>query len=334
MKNKHFKLDKVEKLPNSEAQITGEITLPFLVECRKEAVKLVGKNADISGFRSGHIPEDVLAKHYGEMRILEEAAELALGREYAGIMKEADISPISRPEISITKMAPGVPLEFKIKVAVEPEFKLPDYKKAAAEAGKRSDPEEVSDKEIEDTLAEIEKRGIKPDLKKGEDLKEKVKESILEQKKLQAQEKRRLAILDNLVGKTEIALPKALVEAELEKMLAQFRGDVERMGMQPASTRGGEPTRGGWPDYLKQAKKTEEEVKKEWQEQAEKRVKAELILAKIAVEEKIEPSPEEVEAEVKHLLSHYPDADALRAKIYIYSQLRNKKVFEYLENLG
>jgi FKBP-type peptidyl-prolyl cis-trans isomerase (trigger factor) len=328
MQNKHFTLSKVEKLPESEVQITGEITLSFLVELRKEALKHLGKHVEISGFRCGHIPEDILVKHVGEMRVLEEAAELALGREYAHIVEEAQVSPIGRPEVSIVKLALGVPLEFKIKVAVEPEFKLPDYRKLAAEVGKRSDLEnsersdlgEVSDKEIEDTMAELDKRGIKPELKEGENLKEKVKESLIAQKNIKNQEKKRLTIIENLVKNTEIPVPQILIDTELNKMLAQFQGDVEGMGLK-------------WADYLEQVKKKEEEIRDEWREQALSRVKAEIIISKIAVEEKIEPLESELEHEVSHLLSHYPDADPLRARIYIYSQLRNQKVLEFLETV-
>lgn len=322
MQNKNFTVTKVDKLPDAEVQITGGITLPFLVECRKDAIKHLGKHVEIAGFRSGHIPEDRLVKHVGEMRVLEEAAELALGREYPHIVEEAKISPIGRPDINIVKLAPGIPLEFKIKVAVEPEFKLPDYKKLAKEAVSevKEAKVEVTDKEVDDTLAELEKKGIKPELKEGEDLKEKVKESISAQKSIQNQEKKRLAIIERLVKETEAEVPKVLIEAELAKMLAQFQGDVERMGMK-------------WPDYLAQAKKTEDQIKGEWKDQALSRVKAEMVISKISAEEKIEPTESELEHEVAHLLEHYPDADPMRARIYIYTQLRNQKVLDFLENI-
>lgn len=63
------------------------------------------------------------------MRILEETAEVALGKEYTNIVKESKLHPIARPQITVTKLAPGVPLEFKVQVVLEPEFDLPDYEK-------------------------------------------------------------------------------------------------------------------------------------------------------------------------------------------------------------
>lgn len=129
----HFKLAKVEKLPDWEAEITGEITLEFLNECKKDALKHLNEHVELPGFRKGNIPEDILTKHVGVMGVLEEAAEIALGREYSHIIEESKLRPLTRPRISVTKLAPNIPLEFKINVVLEPEFELPDYKKIAGE---------------------------------------------------------------------------------------------------------------------------------------------------------------------------------------------------------
>jgi len=331
MSNKNFKVTKTERLPNSEALVTGEISLPFLVELRPKAIKHLGEHAQIAGFRPGKIPEEVLVKNLGEMRVVEETAEIALAQEFNNILKEAKLTSIGRPEVSITKLAPGIPLEFRLKVYLEPEFKLPDYKKVAKgvkksdfENSKKSD-FQVSDKEVADVVKELEERKIKADLKEGEKLEDKVKESLLKEKEHKAIEKRRLKILEELVKGTKIELPKILIDAELEKMLAQFRGDVEQALRQSSGQAGNV-----WADYLKQAKKTEEEIKTEWRDKAEERVKAELIIFKIAEVEKIEPTKEEVEHEATHLLQHYPDADAVRVRLYVYNALRNQKVIEFL----
>ena len=130
---KHFKIGKVEKLPDWEAEVVGEISLEFLSECRKEALKHLQSHANLPGFRKGQVPEDILIKTFGEMHILEETAEVALGKEYGNIVEESKLRPIARPQISVTKLAPGIPLEFKVRLVLEPEFELPDYKKLASE---------------------------------------------------------------------------------------------------------------------------------------------------------------------------------------------------------
>jgi FKBP-type peptidyl-prolyl cis-trans isomerase (trigger factor) len=316
-----FKIQEVSELPGSEALITGEISLPFLVAHRAEALKNLNDAVSLPGFRAGKVPEDVLVKKVGEMKVIEESAEIALARIYADVIKESGINALGRPEVSITKMAPGVALEFKIKVAVEPKFSLPDYKAVAKKVFSEKEVEQkVEDIEITNLIEEIDKRGIRPELKEGEKLEEKIRENLLKDKQERALEGRRLKVMGELVEKTKIDPPKLLVEAELSKMLSQFREDIERMGVR-------------WPDYLEKIDKTEEAVREEWRTQALSRLKAELIISKIAEEEKIEPKKEELEHEAGHILSHYPDADPTRVRIYAFTQLRNKAVFDFLESL-
>jgi FKBP-type peptidyl-prolyl cis-trans isomerase (trigger factor) len=319
-----FKILKVEKLPDSQVAVTGELSLELLKASRTEALKEINNRSNLSGFRPGHIPEDTLVKTVGELKVLEEVAEVALGREYGNIIKAAQekekITPIGRPTVAITKLAPGIPLEFKITLTLEPAFELPDYKKVATEIELDKIPD-ATDKEIDDVLEEITKRDWKPELKEGEDLREKVKENIKLEKAFRNKEKHRLQIVEWLVKATEISIPPLLADAELEKMVGQFKDDVSRHGLK-------------WEDYLKNIKKSEEEIREEWRDKARDRAKAELIVAKIAEAEKLEPKVEELESESKHLLEHYPDADPLRLRIHVYQMLQNQKVLEFLEGLN
>jgi FKBP-type peptidyl-prolyl cis-trans isomerase (trigger factor) len=88
-------------------------------------------------------------------------AELALSEHYPKILEENKIDAISRPEISITKLARKNPLGFKIKTAVIPEMKLPDYKQIAKKVVSGIKNEEkntdVTEKEVEDTIMDIRK---------------------------------------------------------------------------------------------------------------------------------------------------------------------------------
>ena len=318
MDHKHWKITKVETLPQSEAEITGEITLSFLDLCRKEAIDTLGKTASLPGFRKGHVPEEMLVKQIGEMAILEESAEVALGKEYAHIIEGAKLSVIGRPSVSITKLAPGVPLEFKIRVALEPKFDLPNYQKIAKDIAEEPEDNKEIDKEVAGIVKELKERKIEPKLEEGKTLEEMIKENLLKEKEHRTKEKRRIKIIEKLIAETKMEVPNVLIESELSKMISQFTEDVTRSGMK-------------WGDYLKKVKKSEEDLRKEWREKALERAKAELVTTRIAEVEKIEPKTEEVEHETKHLLEHYPDADPLRARIYIYTQLRNQKVLEFLE---
>ena len=122
---------KIKKLPKSEIEIEGELENELFENYFAKALKTLGENLKLDGFRKGKIPENVLLSNIPEISILEKMAEMALSEHYPKIIEGEKIDAIGRPEISITKVGVGSPLEFKVKTALLPEVKLADYKKIA-----------------------------------------------------------------------------------------------------------------------------------------------------------------------------------------------------------
>src|SRR3989344_4883710 len=151
----------VIKLPKSEVEIEGELSSELFEHYSAQALKRLGENLKLDGFRKGKIPENVLLSHIPEISILEEMANLALGEHYPKIIENEKIDAIGRPEISITKLARKNPLGFKIKTAVLPEIDLPDYKDIAKKIiSNITDAEKniiVSDQDLENTIMDIRK---------------------------------------------------------------------------------------------------------------------------------------------------------------------------------
>lgn len=145
----------ITKEDGSQVKITGEIPFVELQKERGKAIAYLGKNVEIDGFRKGHVPENVLEKHIGEMAILTEMSERALSRVYPEILKEHKIEAIGHPQIQITKIAQDNPLGFTITVAVMPEISLPDYKKIASALNKDKTSAEVTDEEVENQIKYI-----------------------------------------------------------------------------------------------------------------------------------------------------------------------------------
>jgi len=342
----------IKKLDNAEVEISGEISADVFEQSRKQTVKNLSKDLSLPGFRKGHVPEDVAMKHVGEASVLNAMAERTLQKAYPALLNENKIDAIGQPEITITKIAAGNPLGFKIKVATMPEITLPDYKSIAKKVFSKKDEVSVEEKEVEETIAEIRKRhvamkkaqagaGAEKDSKDEEelpelndafvktlgdfkdvaDLKAKIKENILKEKQGRAKDKKRMETIEQIIAGGKMELPNILIEGELDRMTAQFRGNVEQSG-------------GTLEDYLKYTKKTIEELRKEWRSDAIKRAKTQLILNKIALEEKVSAPKEKVEKEVEQLMKHYPDADPMRSRGYVEMILTNDAVFVFLEKQG
>jgi len=89
--------------------------------------------------------------------------------------------------------------------------------------------------------------------------------------------------------------------------------------------------------YLTHIKKKEEELRNEWQSDAEKRVRSAMVLREIAKNESIEPTEDELNAWAYQYLAQTEESekknlDLERVKDYAYGVIRNKKVLEFLEN--
>ncbi len=333
-----------------------EVSLPatFLGFARKKAIGVFCDSIEIPGFRKGHTPENIIVEKVGEGKILEEATDLLLKEHYLKIIEQEKLDIIGQPKISITKLALGNPVEFKAVFAVMPDFELPDYRKISKEITTKPASAEATagEEEINDVLLQIRKNKahfdyhknnpedkghdhaeIKDDdlpelndefakeagnFKNLDELKEKVKQNIIEEKKIRNIEKKRAGIMEELVKNTEIELPEILVESEIQKSLAQMKDDIVRMG-------------GKFEDYLTQAKKTEENIKKDLRESSEKKAKIQLIFNKIAETEKLEPNKEILENEIKEVMKHYPNASETNARIYVATILLNSEVLKILE---
>ena len=145
----------ISKQENSEIEITGELSVEAHEAERKSALKAISETVSVDGFRKGHIPEKILLEKFGEPALLEEMAERALKKAYPDIIKKHEISAIGKPSITITKIAKGTPLGFKIKTAVMPEIILSDYKKIAKEKSTGKEDISVTDDEVQNVITEI-----------------------------------------------------------------------------------------------------------------------------------------------------------------------------------
>lgn len=326
----------------SEVEIISAVPAHEFAEHIKETLQGFAKEVTIPGFRKGSAPEKLVREKIGTTALLNEAAESAIAHAYGHILDIEKIDAVGRPMVSITKIAEGNPLEFTIRTGVLPKIEKLDYVKIAkTENEKKSDSTEVTDADVEKALENI-RKGRAVAAKEGEetvlpeltdefakslgdfkdvaDLKSKIKENLAHEKEHRAKEKKRLSLIDALAGAVSVTLPRVMVENELDRMIAQMRHDIERMGL-------------SFDEYLKHLKKSEADMRKEWEKDAEKKAKLDLALEYIAKEEKIVADKTKVEAEMKHVVEQHKDIDLDRAHAYFEHAFQTQAVFDYLESV-
>lgn len=344
----------VKKLPNSRVEITVVIPHEKVSEYRAKSIAHMQDTIKIDGFRQGHIPEATIIEKVGETGILADMADLALTDSYTVIMEQSKIMPISRPEISITKLAPGNDVEYTIISDVMPTVELKNVEKIAKEKNKTDLETGITDEDIEKAILEIRQMRAHdkmheenvdhhdhnhqnidekdlPELndefvkalgkfENVEDFKVKLRENIVKEKEVHAHEKRRIEIIESIMENGTYDVPESLIDFELNKMMEQFNHDLAMNGMKIE-------------EYAGHIGKTVDEMRSDWREQAVKRVQMQLTLEKIASEEKITADQAKIDEQVAQIMEMYKEQEVSESNVvaYVTQMLTNAAVFNWLE---
>lgn len=336
-----------------EFEVRAEIPSESLAKYRDETLKEMQQGAKLDGFRPGKAPIERILEIYGEDAVLKRAVEHAIQHELPELLAAEKALIIEAPRVSIESLEKDKPIRFTARAALAPKVELSDYKKLAAKLNANKEEVSVSDDEHKEALSHLRREraridkveaGVEPakameearamkeeelpalddafvqslGIENAEKFSETVRANIKTEKEMQQREKRRAAILEGLVQDATIRYPKALLEYELDDMEARMKHDLERMGT-------------NFDAYLAQAKKTREDLRKEWNEAADKRAKVRLVLAEIARKENIEPNAERLQKEFEYAKKHVANADPEALRAHIAHALQNEATLEFLE---
>src|SRR3989344_5004893 len=301
----------VKKLPESKVEITAEISADEFNHAFVEAIREAQKNLELPGFRKGMVPEKQVIAHIGEENLLVDAAKRALNKHWDHLIKEANIEPMGRPDVSLTKIAKGNPLGFKIIVSVLEEITLPDYKAIAKETISTHLPNiEATDEEVSKIFDYIKQnnKNLPPDA---------------DEKETKERDKRRVTVLEAIAKKSSVIVPDVVVDAELEKMLEELQTSLKQMGLT-------------WEQYLSQIKKTEAELRIAWRADAQKRATFGLVLREIMKKENINPPDEIAHSKTEEMLRAMSEEERNktsreRVSDYVRGRLLHEMVFDLLE---
>lgn len=217
-------------------------------------------------------------------------------------MKEGEEKKFSltAPKDYFHKAIAGRELDFKVKIASVQEIQKPD----------------LTD-EFTKSLGQF---GSVYELERN------VSEGILEEKKNKEQQRLRIEILSGILAKSRIDLPDDMINERLNEMVINFDNDLHVKGMELSL-------------YLTHLNKTEDDLRKDWRSEAEKQIAFSLILKKIAKDNNIKPTPDELEGTTNNLIQAMisrgevsPENISLEnIKEAALAELTNEKVFEFLE---
>jgi len=417
----------LEELKNSRLKIKIEIPFSEFENYILKTKQDLKKNIQISGFRPGEAPDDLIETKVSKMTILESAAQEAIEDNYFKVISQIHYELIGEPEVKILKLALDNPFEFEVEVDILPKIEIPDYRQIAKETAKEAI--SVSEEEIKEVLnwvltsraqfenlerpaqfddfVEIEY--FSPDVEEGrvfkdafflgkgqlvkgfeenlvglkageekefkilpqdpknqnlpkkeisfnvkmlkvqkvnipvlddefarklgnfkdvDDLKKNIREGLIIEKENTAKQKWEEEFLKKIKEKTNFVLPEKLVEYQQLQLLENLKAKIkEELKME-------------FEDYLKQIKKTQEEVLQSLKMQAEEVIKNELLLREMIKKENIEATDQEIEDEINKFLRNFPSVEAAEKEIdleklkdYYRELIQKEKLFQILYNL-
>lgn len=418
----------LKDLPKSQKELTIELSQEEMAPHVKWAAEQLSKASSIEGFRPGKAPFDVVQKKFGDMKLLEVAADKVVKQTFFQALKEKELETVGPPKISIQKMAPNNSFAYTAIVSILPGIKVADWKKMKLERK----PKQVTEKDVEKIINDLRKMqakeviveraagkadklvvdmdilldkvpveggqsknysiyldedfylpglaekllgsrqgdvlefqhdfpetfynkvlaGKKADFKvnvkavyertlaelndemakslgqkTATDLQRVIKEN-LEMEAAQKEEQRvEIEMLQNIVKGTEFGeVPEVLIDEEKQKMFAELKQSLEQQGI-------------GFEDYLKNLKKSEEDIAKDFTKGAEERAKTALALRQIAKEEKILVSPDDLKKELERVKEMYKENEHIDERLadpeiqnFIASSLLNRQVLHVLKD--
>ncbi len=211
------------------------------------------------------------------------------------IDEEKDIN-VKFPEEYFSKELAGKDATFKVKLCEIKKKELP-----------KLDDEFAKDVSEFDTLDE---------------LKNSIKEKIKAENDSRAKNELEEAAIKTVCDNTTIDIPSAMIDNEIENMIQDIKTKLSYQGLT-------------LEQYLQMTNKTEEDMRSEFKEQAEKSVKSRLVLEAIAKSEKIENSEQEVEEKLKEMAKIYgKNEDELlkneQLKNYIEENMKIEKAIKFI----
>ena len=158
-----------------------------------------------------------------------------------------------------------------------------------------------------------------------EDYKNDIRSNLEEQNKKRKDREDENKLIDKIVANAEVDIPECMITRQIDYMLREMEYTLMYQGMR-------------MEDYLRMINKTVEELRAESREDAEKRVKTQLVMETIRTTENIQAEEEDIEAEIakraetaKKTVEEYKENMRENEKAYISDQIIVDKTMDFLK---
>ena len=147
----------VETLSPTRVKLDVEVPFDELKPHIQATYKQLAEQIQVPGFRKGKVPAAIIDQRVGREFVIENAVNEGLNDFYRSALMEADVTPLSQPEVEVSQIPSKdgqEELKFSCEIDIRPEIELPDYKGLEIEV----DAKEAGEEEITKALDELRNR--------------------------------------------------------------------------------------------------------------------------------------------------------------------------------
>lgn len=135
------------KLEKCEVEVKVTFSTEEWKDAQEKALTKLAKKVKIDGFRQGKAPAKMVKARIGNAAILEEATDMILQKNYAGILLDNNVQPVGQPQVKIDELTVDT-LKVTVTAPVAPDVELGQYKGLEVKKGSVK----VTKKEIQEEL--------------------------------------------------------------------------------------------------------------------------------------------------------------------------------------
>lgn len=162
----------------------------------------------------------------------------------------------------------------------------------------------------------------------ADELRDEVRADVLRRKAVEARNEVRSDIVEKVTATSEVEVPQTLVESELNDSIQNMQTRFAQQGLR-------------FEDYLAQLGQTEQELREELRDDAEKRVRQTLVLQQVWEAEGLEITDEDIDKQIDKLTAGQENPERMR-EIYrsdyfremLESEIHDTKLMEHLVELA
>ncbi|MFH1863943.1 MAG: trigger factor [bacterium] len=241
----------IAKSDDKTVQITFTIPYSIVKDSQNKVVEEFAKTAEIAGFRKGKAPIEKVREKMDPNTLVEKSLGRILPKALGDTITEHKLKPAIYPKFEVIKANADEDWQIRAVTCELPEVDLGDYKQSLLLRSKKT-----------------------------------IKESHSAPSDGTSRDKKEQEVIKILLDSVKIAIPKILIDEEVNSRLANLLERIEKLGL----------TLEG---YLSSTGKNPQALREEYGAQAKSTIMLDLILNKIVDEENIQISEEQIDSALK-----------------------------------